>query len=38
LSAVITTNDDVNYRSREVQYTYEDLYFFDNTGLVFEEE
>jgi len=38
LSAVVTTNDDVSYRSREVQYTYEDLYFFDNTGLVFEEE
>ena len=39
LSAVVTTTDeDATYKSREVVYTYEDLYFFDNTGLVFEEE
>jgi len=39
LSAAITTTDpDVTYKSQEVQYTYEDLYFFDDTGLVLEEE
>ena len=39
LSAVITTTDpDVTYKAQEVVYTYEDLYFFDNTGLVLEED
>lgn len=37
LSAVITTDDPaVTYKAQEYQYIYEDLYFFDNTGLVFE--
>lgn len=39
LSAVITSTDpDVTYKAQEVVYTYEDLYFFDNTGLVLEED
>ena len=39
LSAVITTDDpDVTYKAQEVVYTYEDLYFFDDTGLVLEED
>lgn len=39
LTALITTTDpDVTYKSQELQYTYQDLYFFDDTGLVFEED
>ena len=38
LSAEITTTDPNNsYKSQEIKYVYEDLYFFDDTGLLPDE-
>lgn len=38
LSAEVTsTNESDTYASRQLNYVYEDLYFFDSTGLVTEE-
>lgn len=37
LSAEVTSySSDNNYKAQEVKFIYEDLYFFDSTGLVFE--
>lgn len=36
-AVIDTTNPNNTYKAQEMLYTYQDLYFFDNTGLMEEE-